>query len=75
MVRPYQQLIVWQNAHALCVRVYRLSKTFPADEHFRLVDQLCRAVSSVPTNLAEGSSRRTGANQARLYDRAKTSLE
>ena len=75
MKRPYQQLIVWQEAHRLCIDVYRVTKSFPSDERFRLVDQLCRAASSVPTNIAEGSARRSHAEQARFYDIAKASLE
>ena len=34
-----------------------MTKTFPMDERYRLTDQLCRAASSIPTNIAEGKGR------------------
>jgi four helix bundle protein len=56
----WQDLLVWQKSHAAVLEVYRTTKTFPADERFRLTDQLCRAAASVPTNIAEGKGRQTG---------------
>lgn len=53
----YKDLIVWQKAMDLAVEVYALSKRFPTDERFRIVDQLTRAVASVPANIAEGHGR------------------
>ncbi|MBS0662654.1 MAG: four helix bundle protein [Verrucomicrobia bacterium] len=53
----WRDLVVWQKAHAAVLEVYRATRTFPADERFRLSDQLCRAAASVPTNIAEGKGR------------------
>lgn len=75
MKRPYQKLIVWQEAHKLCLGIYRMAKDLPNEERFRLVDQVCRAASSVPTNIAEGAGRFTKDDQARFYGMAKASLE
>jgi four helix bundle protein len=38
---------------------YELTKTFPPSELFGLTSQLRRAVVSIPTNVAEGHSRRS----------------
>ena len=38
-------------------KVYELIKKFPQDERFVLVDQIKRAVISMPLNIAEGTSR------------------
>jgi len=66
--------MVWQRSHALVLQVYRLTKTFPADERFGLTSQLRRAVLSVPTNIAEGSKRLTNPEYARFLNIAEASL-
>jgi len=50
-------LRVYQEAKALVKNVYVLLDKFPRYEIFALGDQLRRAVVSVPSNIAEGSSR------------------
>jgi len=47
----FEDLEVWQEAHELAVEVYKLARRFPADERFRYTDQICRAATSVPTNI------------------------
>ncbi|MCK4394456.1 four helix bundle protein [Candidatus Bipolaricaulota bacterium] len=53
----FRDLEVWKRAHELALEVYRLARKFPSDERFRFTDQLCRASTSVPTNIAEGTGR------------------
>lgn len=50
-------LTVWQKAHHLTILIYRLTGKFPVFEKYRLVAQICRAVSSIPANIAEGYGR------------------
>ncbi len=56
-VRHYSDLIAWQKAMDLVVRVYEVSKGFPREERFGLTNQLRRAAVSVPSNIAEGQGR------------------
>ena len=48
---------VYQQSQNLVLESYRITKTFPAEEKFGMVQQIRRAVLSVHLNLAEGCSR------------------
>ena len=54
----YKDLLVWQKSMDLVVSVYKLMKLLPKDETFNLIDQIRRAVVSIPSNIAEGQSRK-----------------
>ena len=53
----YKQLVVWQKSMDLTVEVYSLVKFLPKEETYGLVDQMRRAVISIPSNIAEGRGR------------------
>ena len=72
--RGYQDLQVWQKAMDLVDVVYQLSKAFPQDERFGLTSQLRRSALSIPSNIAEGSSRRSTKEFIRFVDIAYGSL-
>ena len=55
------------------VAVYRLTDSFPVDERYRFTSQLRRAVVSVPTNIVEGSKRRSRREFARFLEIAEAS--
>jgi four helix bundle protein len=71
----WRKLLVWQKAHESVLLVYRAAKLFPADERYRLTDQLCRAAASVPTNIAEGKGRGTAAEFRQFLIIARGSTE
>jgi four helix bundle protein len=73
-MQRFTNLRVWQQSHSLALQVYELTRTFPSDERFGLVSQLRRAVTSIPTNVAEGSKRRSGRDYARFLNVAEGSL-
>ena len=56
-VNGCRDLVVWQRAMDVVVTAYRLTKTFPADERYVLVQQVRRAAVSIPSNIAEGHGR------------------
>ena|SRR5215510_13938348 len=55
--QSYRDLIVWQKAVELSVRVYKICSSFPRSEVYGLSDQMRRAAVSVPSNIAEGQAR------------------
>ncbi len=73
-MQRFQDLLVWQRSHALALSVYRLTSSFPASERIGLISQPRRAAVSVPTNIAEGSKRKTGQEYARFLNIAEGSL-
>lgn len=52
----YENLKVYQRAINFVVEIYRFSKTLPDEEKFGLIDQIRRSATSIPLNIAEGSS-------------------
>ena len=52
-VRHFRDLDVYQNALATGLRVYKLTKRFPAEEKYSLTDQIRRSSRSVCANIAE----------------------
>ena len=59
-MRPFQELIVWQKAHAVTLAIYKETAKFPKEEQYSLTSQIRRSSNSVPTNIAEGSARESG---------------
>ncbi|HEC21230.1 MAG TPA: four helix bundle protein [Candidatus Peregrinibacteria bacterium] len=59
MKASYQKLIVWQKAVDLVVEIYKVTTGFPSEEKFGLMAQMRRSAVSIPSNIAEGSQRRT----------------
>ncbi len=47
------------------MKIYAMTKTFPSDERFSLVDQMRRCAASIPAHIAEGS----GSLHAKNYSR------
>ena len=54
----YNELIAYQNAYKLAMRIFALSKKFPREEIYSLTDQIRRSSRSVCANLAESYSKR-----------------
>lgn len=55
----FRQLTVSQKSMDLAENVYGVTKTLPTEERFGLCGQLRRCAVSIPSNIAEGSKRRT----------------
>lgn len=58
-LKSYKDLTVWRKAMDLVILVYKLTETFPKYEQYGLTSQMCRCAISIPSNIAEGSRRRS----------------
>lgn len=52
-----EDLDVFKLSHQLALQIYSVTKSFPRQEMYSLVDQMRRAAISVGTNLMEGAMR------------------
>jgi len=73
-IRNFTDLNAWKQAHILVLHVYKLTKGFPKDEQFGLINQLRRAVVSITSNIAEGFSRSSYKEKSQFYSMALGSL-
>lgn len=73
-MRNFRNLNVWKEGINLVKEVYRLSVLLPEEEKFGLKSQICRAAVSVPSNIAEGSSRNSETEYKRFLEIAMGSL-
>lgn len=55
----FKKLIIWKESLMLTKEIYVLSADFPRDEKYGLTSQIRRAVVSIPSNISEGSSRKS----------------
>ena len=53
----YKNLKIWKIGIEIVDDVFKITNTFPKEEKFGLISQLNRCSVSIPSNIAEGSSR------------------
>jgi four helix bundle protein len=54
----FRDLIVYKKAFQLAMEIFEMTKTFPKEEKFSLIDQIRRSSRSVCANIAEGYRKR-----------------
>ena len=55
----FKKLKIWQEGMSLVKATYQMVRIFPDIEKFNLVTQLTRCSVSIPSNIAEGTSKRS----------------
>lgn len=55
----HKKLDVWKESIKLTVDIYNLTKNFPDNELYGLINQIRRSAVSIPSNIAEGCARQT----------------
>lgn len=53
----FKKLLIWQESLELVIETYNPTKTFPKGEKFGLASQLNRCSVSIPSKIAEGTSK------------------
>ena|ERR1051326_4771005 len=56
-MRNFKELKIWQKGFEIAVDTYKLVTAFPNTEKYSLAQQATRSAVSIPSNIAEGSSR------------------
>jgi len=74
-LKSFRELTVWQRAHELVLKVFRMTERFPRSDQFGIVAQVRRASSSVTANIAEGFGRGTTREFLRSLQIARGELE
>lgn len=73
-MRDFRKLEIWKNGISLVKQVYALTDKFPKEEKYGLKCQMTRAAISIPSNIAEGSSRNSEIGFKRFLEIALGSL-
>lgn len=73
-ILSFIDLNVWKEGHKLVVMIYQITRQFPKEETYSLIDQMRRAAASVTANIAEGFARQSYKEKVQFYYLAKGSL-
>ncbi len=68
-----KKLTIWQDAMDVCDMIYHYTEALPNKEKFNLITQLERCSVSIPSNISEGSGKRTSIHFAEFLTTALTS--
>jgi len=70
----FKDLEIWKMSRKFCSEIYELTAKFPDTEKFGITNQLRRASVSVPSNIAEGASRKSNKDFSRFLEIAIGSI-
>jgi len=70
----HTRLDVFEASKLFVLECYRVTKIFPTEEKFALIQQIRRAALSVHLNIAEGCSRKSFAEGRRFYEVSRGSV-
>ncbi len=72
--RPHKRLRLWEKSMELVTCIYKVTMGFPKEEEFGLKSQLRRGAVSIPSNLAEGLTRKSRKDKLRFLNISQGSL-
>lgn len=70
----HKKLDVWQLSIKFVSNIYKITSNYPKEELFGLTTQTRRAAASIPSNIAEGPSRKSLIERKRFFEISRSSL-
>jgi four helix bundle protein len=67
-MRDFRNLNIWKLGIDLVKQIYNVTRSFPNSELYGLTNQMRRASVSLPSNIAEGASRKSNTDFARFLE-------
>jgi four helix bundle protein len=67
-MHKFKELQIWKRSRLFCTEIYSITSNFPESEKFGLTNQLRRASVSIPSNISEGSSRKSNKDFSRFLE-------
>ena len=67
-MRNFKLLKIWQKGFEIAINGFKVVEAFPKEEKFALANQITRAGVSIPSNIAEGSSRTSDKDYNRFIE-------
>jgi len=67
-MRNFKQLRIWKKGFEIAVNSLKLNQTFPSFERFGICQQISKSAVSIPSNIAEGSSRSSERDYKRFIE-------
>jgi len=67
-MKNFKELKIWQKGFEIAKASFEITSTFPSQEKFGLISQINRCAVSIPSNVAEGSSRSSDKDYKRFIE-------
>jgi four helix bundle protein len=67
-MRNFKELKIWQKGFDIAVKSFKLVNAFPKEEKYGISSQITKAAVSIPSNIAEGSSRKSEKDYNRFLE-------
>ena len=67
-MRNFKELKIWQKGFQIAVKCFNITNEFPSQEKYGISSQINRCGVSIPSNIAEGSSRSSDKDYNRFIE-------
>ena len=74
-MNSFEDLEAWKSAREFRISISKLAKLFPAEEKYRLIDQIIRSSRSITANITEGYGRFHHQENIQFCRQARGSLQ